>query len=203
MNNIEDTRFSLFVILLILVVIYFICVKDNIIFNKNKNKNDNKNIEDFTVLDNDNRHTSNLLYDYLLTDGKLFYLYNSRDFEEEGKNPLIFDTLDEAELFRKKTSTPQLEVKNIVIKKNIDDPVENYERECSKKVADFDNRMNICYAYSDTPEKLEANKKILDDMIQNDNQLQACMIDKILDTNSDLTPETYNEKDIKYMSQFF
>jgi len=198
MNNTEDTRFSLFVILLILIVIYFICVKDNILFNNNNNNN---NIENFTVLDNNN--TSNLIYDYLLTDGKLFYLFNSRDSEEEGKNPLIFDTLDEAEQFRKKTSTPQLEVTNIVIKKKIDDPVENYERECSKKVADFDNRMNICYAYSDTPEKLEENKILLNNMLETDNQLQSCMLDKIIETNSDLTPDTYNEKDIKYMSQFF
>ena len=196
------------ILVFIIILLLLIAMKDNVQVNTfvskfvNKCKGNKSLIDNFVVLDNANANT-NITYDYLLTNGTLFYLYNSRAFEKEGENPKVFETLDEAEAFRKQTNTPQLEVTNIYIKKNTDDPVENYERECAKEISPFNFKMNTCFAYSKNIETLNKNKSILDDMNASDHQLEACILKKVLEDNPDLTPETYNEKEIKYMNQFF
>ena len=209
MNHINTNIILVFIVVLLLLF----ALKDNAQVNKfvsnfvNKYKTNKSLIDTFTVLDdanvNTNTNTNNITYDYLLTNGTLFYLYNSRAFEKEGENPKVFETLDEVTAFRKKTNTPPLEVTNIYIKKNTDDPVENYERDCGKEIAPFNSRMNTCLAYSKNIETLNKNKSILDDMNASDHQLESCILKKVLEDNPDLTPETYNEKEIKYMNQFF
>jgi hypothetical protein len=197
------------ILVFIIILLLLIAMKDNMQVNKfvskfvNKYKGNKSLIDNFVVLDNANANTNNITYDYLLTNGTLFYLYNSRAFEKEGENPKVFETLDEAEAFRKKTNTPPMEVTNIYIKKNIDDPVENYERECAKEISPFNSKMNTCFAYSKNIETLNKNKTLLDDMNASDHQLEACQLKKVLEDNPDLTPDNYSEKEIKYMNQFF
>lgn len=191
------------IILLVIILLYCVCS-----YNKDGFKNQfqvnqvNKfNINKLDVLDNSKN--KNMIYDYLLTDGILFYLYNSRDLIIERKNPLIFETLDEAEKYRKSTSTPSLNITNLLIKKKPDDPTENYERMCAKKISPFNARMNTCFAYSKTEKDIEKNKDLINDLNLGNHQLESCIIDAIGEENPDLKIENNNQKEIKFMDQFF
>jgi|TARA_B110001469_G_C9581685_1_gene288518 hypothetical protein len=196
------------IVLVLLVIILIYCIytsnKEGFknIFNSNQfNQPNQLNINELSVLnENKNKH---LVYDYLLTDGKLFYLYNSRNLVITGQNPLMFETLDEAEKFRKSTTTPPLNITNLLIKKTTDDPTENYERVCSKKISPFNSRVNTCFAYSNTEQDIEKNKELINDLSSGDHQLESCIIDLIGDENPDLKIENNNQKEIKFMKQFF
>ena len=188
------------IILLVIILIYSVYTSRRDGF-QNRFQVNQFNIDSLDVIDeSSNKH---LVYDYLLTDGRLFYLYNSRDLIIERRNPLIFETLDEADKYRKSTSTKPLKTTNIFIKKNKENPTENYERMCAKKIAPFNSRMNTCFAYSKTEEDLEKNKDLMADLSASDHQLESCIIDAIGEENPDLTIESNNQKEIKFMDQFF
>jgi len=191
---------SAVIILLVIILIYCICTSNRDGF-QNRFQVNQFNIDGLSVID-ENKN-KNLVYDYLLTDGNLFYLYNSRDLVIGRQNPLIFETLDEAEKFRKSTSTPPLNITNLLIKKTTDDPTENYERACSKKISPFNSRMNTCFAYSKSEKDIEKNKDLINDLSSGNHQLESCIIDAIGDENPDLKIESNNQKEIKFMDQFF
>ena len=186
------------IILLVIILIYCIYTSNRDGF-QNRFQVNQFNIDGLSVID----ENKNLVYDYLLTDGNLFYLYNSRDLVIGRQNPLIFETLDEAENFRKSTSTPPLNITNLLIKKTTDDPTENYERACSKKISPFNSRMNTCFAYSKSEKDIEKNKDLINDLSSGNHQLESCIIDAIGDENPDLKIESNNQKEIKFMDQFF
>ena len=188
------------IILLVIILIYCIYTSNRDGF-QNRFQVNQFNIDGLSVID-ENKN-KNLVYDYLLTDGNLFYLYNSRDLVIGRQNPLIFETLDEAENFRKSTSTPPLNITNLLIKKTTDDPTENYERACSKKISPFNSRMNTCFAYSKSEKDIEKNKDLINDLSSGNHQLESCIIDAIGDENPDLKIESNNQKEIKFMDQFF
>jgi hypothetical protein len=194
------------IILLVIILIYCVCGynKDGFKnrFNTNQSNQSNQfNIDELDVIDESK--DKYLVYDYLLTDGLLFYLYNSRDLIIERKNPLIFETLDEVEQYRKTTNTSQLNITNLLIKKKSDDPTENYERTCSKKISPFNARMNTCLAYSKTEKDIEKNKDLFNDLNLGDHHLESCIIDAIGEDNPDLKIESNNQTEIKFMDQFF
>ena len=186
------------IILLVIILIYCIYTSNRDGF-QNRFQVNQFNIDGLSVID----ENKNLVYDYLLTDSNLFYLYNSRDLVIGRQNPLIFETLDEAENFRKSTSTPPLNITNLLIKKTTDDPTENYERACSKKISPFNSRMNTCFAYSKSEKDIEKNKDLINDLSSGNHQLESCIIDAIGDENPDLKIESNNQKEIKFMDQFF
>ena len=191
------------IILLLIILIYCIC-SNNIDGFKNRFNNNRFNVNNLTTLDViDDSRNKHLVYDYLLTDGQLFYLYNSRDLIIEKKNPLIFETLDEVEKYRNSTRTPPLNITNLIVKKNNDDPTENYERVCSKKISPFNSRMNTCLAYSKSEEDIEKNKDLINDLSSGDHQLESCIIEEIGSENPELALENNNQNDIKFMDQFF
>ncbi len=194
--------YYIIIMLLVIILVYcFSCNKDGFKNQYKDNKIEHFNIEKFDILDKNTEKY--MTYDYLLTDGILFYLYNSRDLIIESKNPLIFETLDEAEKYRKNTSTPPLNITNLLIKKSNEDPTENYERRCSKKISPFNFRMNTCYAYSKTEEDIEKNKDLINDLSLGYYNLESCIIDSIGEENPDLKIESNNQKEIKFMDQFF
>ena len=185
-------------IILILVFILLYCLSNDTIKNQIFG---HKHPEPFINLDKEPQ--SNALFDYLLTDGKLFYLYNSRDLIVKGENPLLFETLDEAEAYRQKTSTPKLDVIDLVVKKSDDDPQENYERECAKKISPFNFRANTCMAYAKNSNTLKEVADSIDNMSIDDHDLESRKIKKVLEDNPELKPNKNNENEIQFMSQFF
>jgi hypothetical protein len=190
------------IILLIIILIYCVCSCKSGFQNRySVNQFNIDGLNNLSVIDEDKNRK--LVYDYLLTDGSLFYLYNSRDLFIERKNPVIFETLEEAEKYRNSTSTPALNITNLLIKKNADDPTENYERACSKKISPFNSRMNTCFSYSKSEEDIKKNQDLINDLSSGDHQLESCIIDSIGEENPDLKLESNNQKEIKFMDQFF
>jgi hypothetical protein len=185
-------------IILILVLILLYCLSNDTITNQIFG---HKHPETFINLDKEPQ--SDALFDYLLTDGKLFYLYNSRDLIVKDENPLLFETLDEAEAYRQKTATPKLDVIDLVVRKTEDDPQENYERECAKKISPFNFRANTCMAYAKDGEALNKITDSIDNMSIDDHDLESCQIQKVLEDNPELKPNKNNENEIQFMSQFF
>ena len=192
----EISNSQLIILILVLIILY--CLTNDTIKNQIFG---HKHSEPFINLDKEPQ--SNALFDYLLTDGKLFYLYNSRNLIVKGENPLIFETLDEAEAYRQKTATPKLDIIDLVVKKSEDDPQENYERECAKKISPFNFRVNTCMAYAKNEKELNKITDSIDNMSIDDHDLESCQIQKIVQDNPELKPTKNNENEIQFMSQFF
>lgn len=186
------------IVIIILLIIIVYCLTDKSIVQQ---LFPHKHKETFFNLDK-NYHKDET-YDYFLTDGTLFYLYNSRDLIIKDKNPLIFETLDEAETYRASTRSPKLNLVDLVVKKTDDDPQENYERECAKKIAPINFRENTCAHYIDDNFKLKELNNSINDINIYDRELESCMIKNIVDENEELKPNKNNENEIQFMSQFF
>ena len=186
------------IVIIILFIIIVYCLTDKSI---SKQLFPHKHKETFVNLDN--TYQKDETYDYLLTNGTLFYLYNSRDLIVKDKNPLIFETLDEAEAYRASTRSPKLNLVDLVVRKSEDDPQENYERECAKKIAPFGFRTNTCLHYIKDEDKLKDLNNSVNAVDIYDRELESCMIKNIVSENEELKPNKNNENEIQFMSQFF
>lgn len=73
--------------------------------------------------------------DYLVTDGSHYYLINSGKVFDGVKNPLKFPSHKSALAYLAQNNCPNLDLIDLVVKKNPKDVTVPYERECAKKTA--------------------------------------------------------------------
>lgn len=139
-------------------------------------------------------------FDYLLTDGEKFYLYNARMLVSEGVNPLSFSTLEEVRGFEHQNNLQQLSVTDLVVKKVNDDPQENYERVCAKKIAPLNSEINACLAYTKDENQLDEMNLLFSSMNSVDRDIESCMMKTIVEENPELGRI---DNEIKYMTQFY
>lgn len=73
--------------------------------------------------------------DYLVTDGQNFYLiFNKKPFDGVS-NPLVFQDLADVKDTLKVMNCPMLDAVPLRRKTNLNDPWDNYERQCGKQIA--------------------------------------------------------------------
>ena len=154
---------NLVIIVLFILVIYCLLKYD-------------KKKEQFFVLD------QNKCNETLVTDGTKFYIFKDRQPYVKGKNPLVFDTLEDAEKVRNK-NCKKLEVVNLLVDKDLEDPTENYERQCSKKYSPYFNKLNNWGSLLDRNQNSEVVKKCesVKNNLDTDNIIEDCMRKKISD----------------------
>lgn len=113
----------------------------------------NKYIEKFIVLIEEVVIPKNCP-DYLVTNGTHYYLIDSRKVLDGVNNPLKFNTKKDAEKYLDINKCPKLLPINLVVDKDPTDITVNYERECSKKIAEKLFDRDVCNSYSD-PQHLD------------------------------------------------
>ena len=168
MNNTNKLLVCLIVILV--VVILFLQHKEN-----------------FIVLIDDENPIPSKCPEYLLTNGKEFYLHDSRKPLDGVNNPKKFATQEEVEVYLANNKCPTLPVKNMVVDKSNDDPTESYERECAKKIAPFNYRIETCIGYADSIDKVREYQNMAYDEGNRVNfDLEKCMVDLVNNENPNM-----------------
>ena len=112
---------------LVIIILFILVIYSFLNYNNCK--------EQFFILD------ENKCNEHLVTDGTKFYIFNKIQPYIKGKNPLVFDTLEQAEKKRNINCT-KIEVVNLLVNKDLEDPQENYERQCNKEFAPYFNKVN-------------------------------------------------------------
>lgn len=164
-------------------------------------------------------------FNYILWDGSKYSLIKVKKPIISGKNPLLFKTKNELDTYLK--TVPEKLKKNIhfvdnTFKKNLDDPNDNYEWQCTRELADDLNELNKLQQET----KFENdNKKLKNNLTQNDeskllflNKLnenkdyykERCMFKKVITENPNLLSENEEKmnksnenKFINELNQFF
>ena len=77
----------------------------------------------------------------LVTDGTKFYIFKEKQPYIKGINPLVFNTLEEAEK-KRNNNCKKIEIVNLLVNKDLEDPQENYERQCNKEYASYFHKVN-------------------------------------------------------------
>lgn len=108
----------------------------------------NKSIDSFIVLLNEVVIPKDCP-NSLVTDGVHFYLMNTRLPYDGITNPIKFNSEAEAKKYLKNNNCPDLQLLDLVVSKNKEDPTDSYEKICARDVANriFDD--DVCNHYSD------------------------------------------------------
>jgi len=136
--------------------------------------------------------------DYLVTDGSHYYLLNTSKVFDGVNNPLRFDTHEAARYYLQENNCPNLELTDLVVKKNPKDVSVPYERECAKKVANqiFDEDTCNFYATRDDSEAYNTYMKNLMIINEKANQIKAKIYSKKLNNITVSEEETKQLEDL-------
>ena len=119
----------------------------------------NKVVDNFIIF-LDNVIIPKSCYNYLVTNGKHFFLLNTKQILDGINNPLKFNTKVEAIKYLKDAKCPDtIPFVDLVMQKNLDDPTVSYQRECSKKVAKNLFDLNVCNTYGSDETLAKKNMK--------------------------------------------
>ena len=112
-------------------------------------------------------------YEYLLTDGNKYYLLNTKQQFNKITNPLIFNTLAQANKYLSDNKCVRLPlIKLINTKHNIPD---NYEKKCANEIALNLFNADICTIYTNNDKQIQ---NYIDSNYAKFN-LEECMINDI------------------------
>lgn len=145
-------------------------------------------------------------YNYLVSNGKNYFLLNTKKIIDGITNPLTFKTKLDAINYLKTIKCPvDIPFVDLVMKKSNDDPTISYERQCNKKISTNLFNLDVCGQYgsdNDTISKKYLNKlnKIENDKkIFADYNLETCMIDQVMKEDPKLDDTNFKN----YFSQYF
>ena len=145
-------------------------------------------------------------YNYLVSNGKNYFLLNTKKIIDGITNPLTFKTKLDAINYLKTMKCPiDIPFVDLVMKKSNDDPTISYERQCNKKISTNLFNLDVCSQYgsdNDTLSKKYLNKlnKIENDKkIFADYNLETCMIDQVMKEDPKLDDTNFKN----YFSQYF
>lgn len=145
-------------------------------------------------------------YNYLVTNGKQFFLLNTKKMIDGISNPLTFNTKLEAQNYLKKIKCPNnIPFVDLVMKKKNDDPTVSYERECNKKIAPNLFDLDICGKYGADNDILTNKYLARLNQIENDKKLYSdynmenCMMDKVMKEDPALDDTNFKT----YFAQYF
>lgn len=145
-------------------------------------------------------------YNYLVTNGKNYFLLNTKKMLDGVTNPLQFNTKAEAINYLKYNKCPSnIPFVNLLENKKVEDPTVSFQRECNIKVAPNLFDLDICGTYGSDNDTLTGKyisklNKIENDRAQYSNyDLETCMIDRA--TKEDPKLDDTNFKD--YFAKYF
>ena len=147
-------------------------------------------------------------FDYLLTNGKNYFLLNSKKILDGLTNPLTFDTKSDALDYLNQLKCPvNIPFIDLVMRKKLDDPTVSYQRECGKKVAPELFDIDICGTFgndydSSTSDKLSIYNKYKKNQKKYTNyDIEACMINKAVTEDESLDDTNFKSNFAKYFDR--
>jgi hypothetical protein len=145
-------------------------------------------------------------YNYLVTNGKQFFLLNTKKMIDGISNPLTFNTKLEAQNYLKKIKCPEnIPFVDLVMRKKNDDPTVSYERECNKKIAPNLFDLDVCGKYGTDNDTLtnkylaRLNQVETDKNLFPDYNMENCMMDKVMKEDPALDDTNFKT----YFAQYF
>jgi hypothetical protein len=145
-------------------------------------------------------------YNYLVTNGKQFFLLNTKKMIDGISNPLTFNTKLDAQKYLKNMKCPDnIPFVDLVMRKKNDDPTVSYERECSRKVAPNLFDLDVCGKYGTDNDTLtnkylaRLNQIETDKKLYADYNIETCMMDKVMKEEPSLDDTNFKT----YFSQYF
>ena len=147
-------------------------------------------------------------YNYLVTNGKNYFLLNTKKILDGVTNPLQFNTKADAINYLKNAKCPMnIPFVNLLVHKKVEDPTVSFQRECNKKVAPNLFDLDICGTYGSDIDTLTGKyiskvNKIENDKAQYSNyDLETCMIDKAIKNDSKLDDTHFKDYFAKYFDR--
>ena len=182
---------AIIVIIIILIVLYII-IK-------------NRTLDNFIVFIDD-VVIPKTCWDYLVSNGSQYFLFNSKMLVDGVNNPLKFATKQSAIDYLKTNNCPvNIPYVNLVMHKKVDDPTVSFQRECNKKVAPNLFDLDICGTYGSDYDTLtgtylsKINKIESDKTIYSDYDVESCMIKKASTEDPELDDTHFRN----YFQQYF
>lgn len=167
----------------------------------------NKTLDNFIVFI-DNVIIPKSCYNYLVTNGKDFFLLNTNTILDGVKNPLKFNNKDNALKYLRDAKCPDtIPFVDLVMRKKLDDPSVSLQRECSKKVAPNLFDLDICNTYGSDYNTLSGKTLANINKIENDKKIysnyniESCMIDKVMTDDTDLDDTNFKDNFAKYFDR--
>ena len=147
-------------------------------------------------------------YNYLVTNGKNYFLLNTKKILDGVTNPLQFNTKAESINYLKNAKCPiNIPFVDLLVHKKIKDPTVSFQRECNVKVSPNLFDLDICGTYGSDNDTL-TNKyisklnKIENDRTQYSNyDLESCMIDRATKEDPKLDDTHFKDYFAKYFDR--
>ena len=181
------------IIVIIIIMIFLICILRN------------KSLDSFIVF-LDDIIIPKSCYNYIVTNGKQFFLLNTNKILDGVTNPLSFNSKQEAVKYLKDSQCPDnIPFVDLVMRKKSDDPTVSFQRECGKKVAPNLFDLDICGAYGNTNDTLtnsyltKLNKIENDKKIYSNYDIETCMINKAATEDPELDDTHFKD----YFATYF
>lgn len=147
-------------------------------------------------------------YDYLVTNGKNFFLLNTNKLIDGVTNPLTFNNKNDAINYLKASKCPDnIPFVDLVMRKKLDDPTVSFQRECGKKVAPNLFDLDICGSYGSDYDTLTGKTLSKINEIENDKKLysnydiETCMIDKAVTYDPELDDTNFKNNFGEYFNR--
>ena len=181
------------IIVIIIIMIFLICILRN------------KSLDGFIVF-LDDIIIPKSCYNYIVTNGKKFFLLNTNKILDGVTNPLSFNSKQEAVKYLKDSQCPDnILFVDLVMRKKSDDPTVSFQRECGKKVAPNLFDLDICGSYGNTNDTLtnsyltKLNKIENDKKIYSNYDIETCMINKAATEDPELDDTHFKD----YFATYF
>lgn len=145
-------------------------------------------------------------YNYLVTNGKNFFLLDTRRIIDGTTNPLTFNSKQDAMTYLKSNKcSNNIPYVDLRVTKKVEDPTVSYQRVCNKKVAPNLFNLDVCNTYGSdyNPSAAEAIARL--NNIENDKKIysnydmETCMIDNAITNDPELDDTNFKA----YFSQYF
>ena len=147
-------------------------------------------------------------YDYLLTNGKKYFLLNSKKTMDGVTNPIQFNNKQDAINYLKSIKCPDnIPFVDLVMRKKLDDPTVSMERECNKKISPNLFDLDVCSTYGSNSDTLSSQTIAHINQIENDRKiysnydLESCMINNAVIDDPDLDDTNFKDNFAKYFDR--
>lgn len=167
----------------------------------------NKTLDNFAVF-LDDIVIPTTCYNYMVTNGKKYFLLNTNKILDGITNPLTFNNKIDAINYLKNSKCPEnIPFVDLVMRKKIDDPTVSFQRECGKKIAPNLFDLDVCGTYGSDYDTNTGNTLAKINKIENDKKLysnydiETCMIDRATTYSPELDDTHFKDYFAKYFDR--
>jgi hypothetical protein len=147
-------------------------------------------------------------WDYLVFNGRNYFLFNSKALIDSVNNPLKFPNKQAALDHLTRTGCPaQIPFVDLVMRKKIEDPTVSLQRECNRQIAPNLFDLDICGTYGTDNDTLTSkylarvNKIESDKKLYADYDLETCMINKAVSRDKELDDSQFKAEFAAYFDR--